>query len=245
VGGCNQDDTAMISILIPTFNGAKWAKRSLDSIVAQGQSVDYEVIIVDNCSEDGIEDIVKGYSFKLKNLQFYTEKEEVQVGGCGTMNAFNHATGDIIMQLSVDDELLPGALVHIQEAFNNPEVQWIYSLMDLVDDKDGHVIASMGWDPIMTFEKELTTQVGSYSSCAFRKSVIDEYGFLDYKNYSVCDDYEFMLRLLYNGVEPHYIPEKLVQYHYTGENYSVVHRAPSGEGDGMLAYYRSLPYPKP
>ena len=57
----------MISILIPFKNTASFFKECLDSILAQSHS-DFEIIAVDDQSEDASLNIIKAYSDKASNL---------------------------------------------------------------------------------------------------------------------------------------------------------------------------------
>lgn len=50
----------LLSIIIPTYNGEKYLKEALDSILCQTFQ-DWELIVVDDCSTDGTRDIVNQY----------------------------------------------------------------------------------------------------------------------------------------------------------------------------------------
>jgi len=51
----------MVSICIPTYNGAKYLPECVDSVLAQTHS-DCEVLIVDDCSSDDTLEIANGYA---------------------------------------------------------------------------------------------------------------------------------------------------------------------------------------
>ena len=48
----------MIDILMATYNGEKFIKEQIDSIISQSYS-DWRLIISDDCSQDGTVDIIK------------------------------------------------------------------------------------------------------------------------------------------------------------------------------------------
>ena len=51
----------MISIIIPVYNGEKYLRECLDSILAQ-TCADIEVLAVDDGSADATADIIRGYA---------------------------------------------------------------------------------------------------------------------------------------------------------------------------------------
>jgi len=103
----------MISILIPTYNGAAVIGETLKSILSQGFT-DYEIIIQDDASTDNTEEIINAFNdsrikfFKnIKNLGYPGNLEEAR----------KKATGDIIYLMGQDDILGVGALENTWQAF--------------------------------------------------------------------------------------------------------------------------------
>ena len=66
---------AKLSIGLPVYNEINYIEETLDSILAQS-FVFYELVIVDNCSDDGTYEVLKKYSTKdsrikiIKNEKF-------------------------------------------------------------------------------------------------------------------------------------------------------------------------------
>jgi glycosyltransferase involved in cell wall biosynthesis len=92
------------SIVITTFNRLEWLKRALDS--ALGQSVDCQVIVVDNASTDGTQAYVQNLGKRvlyIRNPQNLNHAGAVNVG-------VEAATGDWIKFLDDDDYLAPDCL---------------------------------------------------------------------------------------------------------------------------------------
>ena len=58
----------MISVIINVYNGEKYIKRCIDSVLAQSFK-DYEVICIDDGSSDNSLDILKKYEKILKNCK--------------------------------------------------------------------------------------------------------------------------------------------------------------------------------
>ena len=55
----------MISVILPTYNGEKYLKKSIDSIVYQTYE-DWELIIIDDCSTDNTIKEIERYIKKFK-----------------------------------------------------------------------------------------------------------------------------------------------------------------------------------
>lgn len=89
----------MISVCIPTFNGEKYLKQQLDSILIQLRGND-EIIISDDSSTDGTVDIVKSYCDHrirlFENCKFRSPIFNLE-------NALKDAKGDFIFLADQDD----------------------------------------------------------------------------------------------------------------------------------------------
>lgn len=100
--------TPKVSVCIPTFNGAGYIRGALDSVLQQKYQ-DFEVVIVDNCSTDQTEALVAELSAQSEKIRFF--RNERNIGLAGNLNkCLEHARGEYIKYLCVDDLLLPGCL---------------------------------------------------------------------------------------------------------------------------------------
>ena len=59
--------TPVISIVLPTYNGAHYIRESIESCLTQ-TFTDFELIIVNDCSTDGTSAIIKEYAEKDKRI---------------------------------------------------------------------------------------------------------------------------------------------------------------------------------
>ena len=57
-----------VSVIIPTYNRAELLRFTLDAVIAQ-RSPAYEVIIVDDGSTDGTQDLLRGYLPYIQSLR--------------------------------------------------------------------------------------------------------------------------------------------------------------------------------
>lgn len=100
--------TPKVSVCIPTFNGVSYIRGALDSVLQQKYQ-DFEVVIVDNCSTDQTEALVAELSSQPEKIRFF--RNEQNIGLAGNLNkCLEHARGEYIKYLCVDDMLLPDCL---------------------------------------------------------------------------------------------------------------------------------------
>ncbi len=103
--------TPFFSIVIPLWNREDCIKRCLDSIFAQDFD-DYEVVVVDDCSEDNSLKIVESYSDPRLRVVCHKENR----GVCAARNTgTGTAVGKWIVSLDTDWVLLPAALKFLAE----------------------------------------------------------------------------------------------------------------------------------
>ncbi len=91
-----------LSIVIPAYN----EKDTIDEIVRRVQNVEFEkeIIIVDDCSNDGTRDIINKISGNNIKKIFH---EENRGKGAALRTGFQHVTGDIVIIQDADLEYNP------------------------------------------------------------------------------------------------------------------------------------------
>lgn len=89
----------MVSVIIPTYNREKTIYSSIESVLSQTYS-DLELIVVDDCSSDNTEKIVK--SIIDKRIHFI--KHKINKGACAARNTgIKYAKGNLIAFQDSDD----------------------------------------------------------------------------------------------------------------------------------------------
>jgi glycosyltransferase involved in cell wall biosynthesis len=93
----------LISIVIPTYNRAHVLPRAIDSIINQTYSR-WELLIVDDGSDDGTEELVAEYIKKDSRIKALKRPEDRLRGGnaCRNIGA-EHAVGEYVAYLDSDD----------------------------------------------------------------------------------------------------------------------------------------------
>jgi len=96
----------MISVCIPTYNGAKFIKKQLASILHQLDTTD-EIIISDDGSTDSTIDIINEFSDERLKVFYHNDscisKYKFNLTTRNISNAISKASGDIIFLADQDD----------------------------------------------------------------------------------------------------------------------------------------------
>ncbi|MBO7502640.1 MAG: glycosyltransferase family 2 protein [Paludibacteraceae bacterium] len=95
--------TELVSVIMPTYNCGRFIRESINSVLTQTYT-DWELLIVDDCSTDDTESIVRSYNDSRIR---YTRNEE-NLGAALTRNkALKNAKGRYIAFLDSDDVWAP------------------------------------------------------------------------------------------------------------------------------------------
>lgn len=97
-------DTKKISFIIPVYNTKNYLTRCLDSILAQKYD-NLQVVLVNDGSTDGSDEIIKEYVSKYKN--FYSVQQTNKGVGAARNAGLELANGDYICFVDSDDFIYP------------------------------------------------------------------------------------------------------------------------------------------
>ena len=91
----------LISIILPVYNSEKYLVSCLDSIVNQSY-INWELIIIDDCSTDSSFTICERYSKKHSNILLYRQDNNSGAGASRNLG-LKHAKGFFIAFIDSDD----------------------------------------------------------------------------------------------------------------------------------------------
>ena len=119
----------LVTVVTPVLNGARFIRRTIESVLAQEGDFTLEYIICDGGSTDATLDIVREYGERCQLIQ------RSDSGPADAINyAMGRARGVIGCWLGADDLLSPGALAQVVEAFAaHPEREWLYGRCRIID----------------------------------------------------------------------------------------------------------------
>ncbi len=107
----SHDKKPLVSVIIPALNEEKYLEACLKSVLSQEGSVPYEVIVVDNGSEDGTAQIAKKYPVKFI---FEPRRGLTRARQTG----FEEARGKIVAYIDADSVAPHDWVVSIKNAFD-------------------------------------------------------------------------------------------------------------------------------
>src|SRR5678816_3341009 len=110
--GPNGQPWPRISIVTPSFNQAQYLEETIRSVLLQGYP-NLEYFVYDGGSTDGSVEILRRYEPFLQG--WVSERDKGQSDAIN--KGFARCTGEVVNWLCSDDILLPGALLHVGQAF--------------------------------------------------------------------------------------------------------------------------------
>nr|WP_294861457.1 glycosyltransferase [uncultured Fluviicola sp.] len=184
-----------LTIVIPTYNRAHLIENTLKSVLNQ-TCEDFEVIIIDDGSNDHTEEIIRPYlSEKVKYHRIQNSER-----GAARNRGTELAKGNYINWFDSDDEMLSNHVRCAKELalkYQEPEVlNLMYQIKDAINGKIIPVQSS--YSSGQKQRKNFLVE-GNYLACnpvIVRKDIALENPFIEDRALSASEDYELWLRLL-------------------------------------------------
>jgi glycosyltransferase involved in cell wall biosynthesis len=189
-----------VSIVTPSYNQLEWLELCIASVADQ-HSIEFVEHIVCDGGSPGVEEFRERMLKRFPGRPNY--RLEFIIGpDAGMYDAINkglrQATGDVCSYLNCDEQLLPGAVAHV-EAFlgGRPDVEVVFGDSILVD-RDG--VALCYWRPYVPTLNHLAGATLNTLSCStfFRKAIVDKGHFFE-PHWKAIGDLQWIRSLLLAG----------------------------------------------
>lgn len=195
-----------ISVVLPVYNGMKYIREAIDSIIEQTMT-DWELIIVNDCSTDSTLDIINKYVDCDRRIQVINNATNQRLPRSLNIG-FSHAKGDFLTWTS-DDNIFDKKAFEIMSRYleENPIEVFVCAKMDFISDDPKLInVTSIEYDDknmcvgncvgaCFMYKKEVMASVGEYNTEFF-----------------LVEDYEYWMRILFHYKNLGYINQVL--YHY-------------------------------
>jgi glycosyltransferase involved in cell wall biosynthesis len=235
------DRRPRVSVILPTFNRARFLPGAFASIRDQTLG-DWELVVIDDGSTDDTARIVSDESRTMPGPVVYRRQENQ--GAYGARNTgLDLARGTYVAFFDSDDLWLPHHLARSVAALDDcPDVDWVYAACRLVNDSTGAVLGPTTFEvegqprpflrlrtkrarDLHVFDDEgvLHCQIehGLYAglqNSVIRREVFEPRRF--WPDYRVTEDVQFLVRALNDGIRLGYLTDVHVVYRVHGDNSS-------------------------
>lgn len=192
-----------VSVIIPAYNCEQYIKQCVKSVLEQTYT-NYEVIVIDDGSQDQTREILKHFFPVIKYI--YQDNQ-------GAAKARNHgceiAQGEFLAFLDGDDFFLPQKLAEQVATFDNdPTIDLIQSGWCVVNQKGigVSVITPWGNAPELNLETWVLHKCVRPSAMILRREWWEKVGGFDHR-YPPTEDLDFVLRLSLMGCKTVWLKE--------------------------------------
>ena len=169
-----------VSIVIPVYNGEKYLEECLDSVLNQSYR-DFEVVVVDDCSEDNTWEILQKAARKDTRIRPVHNRKHDFIESLNI--CLNEAHGEYIARIDADDTMTPD------------RIEKQVALLD----SDSTIVVCTSWIDIMGYEQETRGSLMGKVKSAYLRFVVGDYianpatmvrrSFIDQYNIRYLDDY--------------------------------------------------------
>lgn len=251
-----------VTVCIPTFNGARYIKECLDSVISQSMK-DMEIIIVDDQSTDATWEMLQAYSALYPEAHIRLFRNENNLGLVGNWNrCMELARGEWIKFVFQDDWIEPECLevmldastlscsivacqrnFAFEEGVSKSTQQYFLNIPTLSTLFPGAAMISAEAYSEAVIDNLAVNFVGEPTAVMFRRSVFEKSGFFNPRLIQICD-FEFWTRIaVHTGIA--FAPRPLATFRLHG-NSTTAKNAKHGYGIeldvlSMLHDFVSLP----
>ena len=213
-----------ITVLLPTYNGEKYIKEQIDSILNQTYK-NIKLIISDDGSKDGTVDILKEYENQDKRIVLYIQPENM-----GVVKEIEFLIGKVetpyYMLADQDDYWLPEKIEKSLEKLKKENADLVFGDLEVVDENLNPIYSS--FNDYMLLTRKINKYLNNYKlnylyNCVTGCTVLAKKETIKYilplptDSKHVIHDFWIGLMISLNGTLA-YIPEKYIKYRQHGNN---------------------------
>jgi glycosyltransferase involved in cell wall biosynthesis len=224
---------ALVSIVIPTYNYARFMKACLGSLRSQ-QYPELELVIVDDVSTDDSVEVAReclsdSSLSKVFKGRVRIEANEANRGAHETINkAIQLSRGKYIAILNADDEFGAGRVKTLVDKLVQSQSRIAFSHVDFIAE-DGSALTgeqrliqqlrmrqrAISRFPSVGFACLASNVAISTGNFVFERSLFNEIG--PFADLRYCHDWDFLLRAIF-VTEPLFVPDVSYRYRVHGSN---------------------------
>jgi len=208
----------LVSVLLPTYNGGKWIKEAIESVLAQSFA-DFEFIIINDGSSDNSEEIILDFVKSDNRIKYI--KNSTNQGVQKTRNiALEMVKGEYVAEIDQDDEWLDKDKLKKQIEFleNNKDYVLVGTGVIVVNEEGIEIARYLMPETDLEIRKKiLRANCFIHSSVLYRTKSVKDIG--GYTVEKMSEDHDLWLRLGRVGKFMN-LQEYAVQYCFSPKGYN-------------------------
>lgn len=202
-----------VSIVLPTYNGEKYIRESIESIILQTYT-EWELIIVNDCSTDKTDTIINEYIQKDKRIRTIYNIHNERLPNSLNIG-FKQAKGEYLTWTSDDNLYMPNAIECMLKVITQKQdIPMVRANMIIIDNQGKYIKDSTDFNindicycnyigACFLYKKEVLVKVGEYNPDLF-----------------CVEDYDYWLRIYKEYGKILNIQDKLYKYRIHDESLS-------------------------
>lgn len=225
----------LISVVIVNFNGSEFLRQCLPAVFSQTYGA-FEVIIVDNASDDGSVEYVRNH---FPAVRLIPKQENLGFAG-GTNAGIGEANGEFILTLNPDTIPSPDFIAELYKPMSRDPLTGMCASKMLLPsgriNSTGICVSRSGaaWDRGMDMPDQGQYDTGGevFGPCGgaalYRRRMLDEIGGFDQDFFLYMEDVDLAFRGRLSGWKCAYVPGARVVH---------IHCGSTKEGSDLAVYY--------
>ena len=187
-----EDSIPELTVSMPAYNSENYIGDAIESVLRQ-DGVDFELIVVDDGSEDDTAEVVR--SFKDPRIRLISNEKNMGIACCHNL-VIEQSDSPYIAHVDSDDIVLPGAFKKMVDTLKSSttigQVHCEYAVMD----KDGEIISESNRRPYIDYRREILIHGGVMNQLrTYKREIFNVVGkFNESLRYS--EDCEMGLRIV-------------------------------------------------
>lgn len=200
---------ALVSVIVPLFNGRLFITSALESLQASTYDV-WEAVVIDDGSTDGGGDLVEGLAQGDSRIRLIRQQNRGL--GAARNTGLDAARGEFVAFLDADDLWLPTKLERQLGAWTEGVLYSDAYLMPGESHGNERIGEHIRFERGQIFDQLLQENRVGVLTALLPHTLVDEAGGFDATLPQGCEDYDLWLRLAARGVPFDYIDEPLAIY---------------------------------